>query len=87
MDPGLHVKQALNHLEKILGYYPYVEEGGEATVALTPEDWHVVADALFYMDTPREVIPEAITDYRLAEDGAAILLTVADGTRVTVEMG
>ena len=87
MDPGLHVKQAINHLEKILGYYPYVEEDGEATVALTPEDWHVVADALFYMDTPHEVFPDALTEYRMAEDQSAILLTVADGTRVTVEMG
>ena len=87
MDPGLHVKQALNHLNKILAYYPYVEEGGEATVALTPEDWHVVADALFYMDTPPEVFPGAITDYRMADDRATISLRVEDGTRITVEMG
>jgi hypothetical protein len=87
MDPGLHVKQAINHLNKILAYYSYVEEDGAATVALTPEDWHVVADALFYMDTPREVFPDAVTDYRMAEDGGTILLTVEDGTRITVEMG
>lgn len=87
MDPGLHVKQAINHLDKILAYYPYVEEGGAATVALTPEDWHVVADALFHMDTPREVLPDAITGYRMADDGSAMLLTVADGTEITVEMG
>lgn len=87
MDPGLHVKQAINHLDKILNYYPYVEEDGEATVALTPEDWHVVADALFHMDTPREVFPDAITDYAMAEDHSAILLTVEDGTAITVEMG
>ena len=87
MDPGLHVKQALNHLGKVLAYYPYVEEDGAATVALTPEDWQVVADALFYMDTPRELVPEAIADYRLADDQHAILLTTTDGTRITVEMG
>lgn len=87
MDPGLHVKQALNHLQKILAYYPYVEEDGAATVALTPEDWHVVADALFHMDTPRALIPDAITDYRMAEDGSVMLLTVEDGTRITVEVG
>ena len=86
MDPGLHVKQALNHLHKVLAYYPYVAEGGRATVALTPEDWHVVADALFHMDTPREVFPEAIRDYRLSDDGTAIELTTDDCT-VTVEMG
>ena len=87
MDPGLHVKQAINHLEKILAYYPFVEEDGAATVALTPEDWQVVADALFYMDTPREVVPDAITDYRMADDRGTMHLTVADGTAITVEMG
>jgi hypothetical protein len=87
MDPGLHVKQALNHLNKILAYYPYVAEDGKATVALTPEDWQVVADALFYMDTPREVFPEAITEYRLSDDQRAILLDVQDGTAITVEVG
>ena len=87
MDPGLHVKQALNHLNKILAYYPYVEEDGQATVALTPEDWQVVVDALFYMDTPRELVPAAITDYRLSDTQREILLTVDDGTEITVELG
>ena len=87
MDPGLHVKQALNHLNKILAYYPYVAEDGEAVVALTPEDWQVVADAMFYMDTPREVFPEAITAYRMSDDQRTIELTVADGTAITVEVG
>lgn len=87
MDPGLHVKQAINHLDKILAYYPYVEEDGEALVALTPEDWQVVADAMFHMDTPKEFFPDAITGYQLAEDQSTILLTVEDGTRITVEVG
>ncbi|MEM1043881.1 MAG: hypothetical protein AAGI91_14800 [Bacteroidota bacterium] len=86
MDPGLHVKQAINHLDKILGYYPFVQEGGAATVALTPEDWQVVADAMFRMSTPREVFPSAIEDYTLTDDHRAILLTTADCT-ITVEMG
>ena len=86
MDPGLHVKQAVNHLEKILNYVPYVQEGDTATVALTPEDWQVVADALFRMDTPKAFFPAALEDYRLADDQRAILLTTADCT-ITVEMG
>ena len=86
MDPGLHVKQALNHLNKVLAYYPYVQEGDQATVALTPEDWGVVADALFYMDTPRELIPAAIRDYRMTDDQRAIELVTDDAT-VTVEVG
>ncbi len=86
MDPGLHVKQAINHLEKVLAYYPYVQEDGAATVALTPEDWQVVADALFRMSTPKEVFPDAIEDYTLTEDHRAIQLTTADCT-ITVEIG
>ncbi len=87
MDPGLHVKQAINHLNKVLAYYPYVAQDGEATVALTPEDWGVVADALFHMDTPAEVFPDAITDYRASDDGHEILLTVQDGTVIHVQAG
>lgn len=87
MDPGLHVKQAVNHLNKIIAYTPYVTESGKATVALTPEDWQVVADALFYMDTPESALPNAVTHYRLAEDRHAILLTLHDETEVTVEVG
>jgi hypothetical protein len=86
MDPGLHVKQAINHLNKVLAYYPYVQQGDRAVVALTREDWQVVADALFHMDTPREVIPDAIEDYQLVDDGRTIQLQTADCT-VLVEMG
>ena len=91
MDPGLHVTQAVNHLRKVIAYAPYVAEDGlngpEATVALTPEDWGVVADALFHMDTPREVLPAEIADYAFADGGRAIRLTLTDGTQVTVDAG
>jgi hypothetical protein len=80
MDPGLHVRQAINHLQKVLAYAPYVTEAGRATVALTPEDWGVVADALFHMETPREVFPAEITDYRMSEDGGAIELETAEAS-------
>ena len=87
MDPGLHVIQAINHLNKILAYYPYVAENGEAVVALTPEDWQVVADALFYMDTPSTVFPEALKAYRMTDDQRDIVLDLEDGTTVRVEVG
>jgi hypothetical protein len=86
MDPGLHVKQAVNHLNKVLAYAPYVREGGHAVVALTPEDWQVVADALFRMDVPRSVLPAAIEDFKLVDNGRSIELATPDGF-VTVEMG
>ena len=87
MDPGLHVTQAVNHLNKVLAYYPYVAADGEATVALTPEDWGVVADAFFHMDTPAEVFPDAIEAYQMSDDGSEMLLTVADGTLVRIQAG
>lgn len=74
MDPTLHQKQAVNHLAKVLNYAPVVAEGDRATVHLTPEDWHVVADALFRMDTPAEMLPEAIKKYRLTNENRTIQL-------------
>jgi hypothetical protein len=78
MDPGLHVKQAINHLSRVLDYAPFVAEGRDATVHLTWEDWHVVADMLFHMDTPEELVPEAIKNFRLDEEKQAIELETDD---------
>ncbi len=85
MDPNLHQKQAMNHLNKVLDYALFVAEAGRATVHLTQEDWHVVADALFRMDTPAEMIPKKIRKYRLANDHRAIQLDTED-CLIDVEM-
>jgi len=73
-----HVKQAVNHLEKVLEYAPMVAEGRAATVHLTPQDWQVVADALFNMETPDGVFPDAIQDYGLTNENETITLTTDD---------
>ncbi len=73
-----HLKQAVNHLNKVVGYAPMVAEGREATVHLTPQDWHVVADALFKMDAPEDALPSAIEDYTLANENKTIVLKTAD---------
>ena len=73
-----HVKQAVNHLEKVLDYAPMVAEGRDATVHLTPQDWQVVADALFNMETPDGVFPDAIQDYGLTNENETITLTTDD---------
>ena len=85
MDPNLHQKQAINHLNKVLNYAPFVAEHGKATVHLTPEDWHVVADALFHMNTPRDMLPEAIHAYRLTKENRAIELDT-DAHVIEIEM-
>jgi hypothetical protein len=73
-----HLKQAINHLEKVLEYAPMVAEGRDATVHLTPEDWQVVADALFNMNAPEDAFPDAITDYGLTNENQTITLTTDD---------
>lgn len=85
MDPSLHQKQAVNHLNKVLNYAPMVADDARATVHLTPEDWHVVADALFKMDTPKEMIPEPIKEFRLTRQNSTIELTT-DDYLIEVEM-
>lgn len=85
MDPTLHQKQAVNHLNKVLNYAPIVAENDRATVHLTPEDWHVVADALFKMDTPDEMLPEGIRGYSLKNQNRTIELETDEYT-IDVEM-
>jgi hypothetical protein len=68
MDPTLHQKMGVNHLNRVLGYAPFVAKEGRAEVHLTSEDWWVVADTLFNMNTPREILPVAIQEFRLLDD-------------------
>lgn len=72
-----HLNQAVNHLNRVLDYAPMVAEGRSATVYLTAEDWHVVADALFKMNAPDDALPDAIEDYGLANENRTIRLTTA----------
>ena len=74
MDINLHQKQGINHLAKVLNYAPFVAEDGQATVHLTAEDWHVVVDTLFQMNTPRELLPEGIREYRLVNGNHSVEL-------------
>lgn len=78
MDPTLHMKMGAKHLERVLQYADMVAEDGHATVHLTHEDWHVVVDTLFRMETPREVLPAEIKDFRLANRNETIQLETDD---------
>lgn len=80
MDPTLHQKQGIHHLNRVLEYAPMVAQDGHATVHLTAEDWHVVADTLFQMNTPDEMLPEAIESYRLINNNRTIHLVTDDYT-------
>ncbi len=85
MDPNLHQKKGIEHLNKVLRYAPMVATDGKATIHLTHEDWHVVADTLFRMNTSRKALPEAIVDYRLGPQHRSIEL-VTTALEITVEM-
>lgn len=85
MDLNLHMKMGMHHLERVLSYAPMVEEDGRATVHLTFEDWNVLADTLFHMNTPREALPESVTDYRLANENRIIQIE-AEGLTIDVDI-
>ncbi len=85
MDASLHQKQGINHLARVLQYAPFVAEGGKATVHLTQEDWHVLADTLFQMNTPPELLPAEVQDYRLSDDREAIEVET-DGCDIRIEV-
>ncbi len=78
IPPNLHRQQGVNHMNKVLGYAHMVAADGVAEVFLTAEDWHVVADTLFHMETPREEIPAAIEEFSRSEDGQTIHFKTAD---------
>jgi len=84
IDPNLHQKQGVNHLNKVLGYAPLVEENGVAEVFLTAEDWGVVADTLFHMDTPREMVPDAILAY-VKRDGEYVIDLTTENLKIEVK--
>ncbi|AEN72276.1 hypothetical protein ABUL39_14215 [Rhodothermus marinus] len=80
MDPTLHQKQGINHLQRVLSYAPMVAENGRAEVFLTQEDWFVVADTLFRMHTPKELLPPEIQEYRLTDENRVIELVTPELT-------
>ena len=85
MDPNLHQKKGIEHLNKVLRYAPMVADQGKATVHLTYEDWHVVADTLFRMNTPKAILPQAIKAFRLGAQHRSIELDTPT-LQITVEM-
>ncbi|GAB5520845.1 MAG: hypothetical protein RhofKO_30960 [Rhodothermales bacterium] len=78
MDPNLHQKMGITHMNRVLQYAEMVEEDGEAQVHLTREDWQVVADTLFAMQTPDEMLPDEIERYELTNEHRTIRFHTSD---------
>ena len=85
MEPSLHLKQGLTLLEKVLKFYPMMQEGEKAEVTLTQQDWLVLMD---FIENPesKELIPEKVQGMRVAIDDRIIHITT-DDCAVEVEMG
>lgn len=44
MDVTLHVKQGVSLLERVLSFYPIMQDGNESIVVLSEQDWLVLMD-------------------------------------------
>ncbi|MEM1096331.1 MAG: hypothetical protein AAGJ10_17165 [Bacteroidota bacterium] len=78
MDPNLHQKMGITHMNRAIQYADMVEEDGQAQVHLTREDWQVVADTLFAMHTPPEMLPDEVERYELVNEHRTIRLHTPD---------
>ncbi|MCE2502730.1 MAG: hypothetical protein J4G05_01535 [Chlorobi bacterium] len=85
MEPTLHLKQGLTLLEKVLKFYPIMQEGDKAEVELTQQDWLVLMDFIENPDS-KELIPDKVKNMRVAIDDRLIHIAT-DDCSVEVEMG
>lgn len=85
MEPTLHLKQGLTLLEKVLKFYPMMQEGEKAEVALTQQDWLVLMD---FVENPgaRELLPENVEEMSVDREQRLIHVKTND-CLVAVEMG
>lgn len=85
MEPTLHLKQGLTLLEKVLKFYPMMQEGDHSEVALTQQDWLVLMD---FVENPasKELFPENVSEMVVDRDKRLIHVKT-DDCMVDVEMG
>ncbi len=85
MEPTLHLKQGLTLLEKVLKFYPMMQEGENAEVALTQQDWLVLMD---FVENPgsKELYPENVQEMSVDREKRLIHVKTND-CNVEVEMG
>ncbi len=76
MEPTLHMKQGLNLLERVLQFYPLMQEGASAQVMLTEQDWMVLMD---FTENPEAVEIRPATVQEMTVDRAARTIHVVTG--------
>lgn len=84
MEPTLHLKQGLTLLEKVLKFYPMMQEGDHAEVALTQQDWLVLMD---FVENPgaKELFPASVEEMSVDREKRMIHVKTND-CMVDVEM-
>lgn len=85
MEPTLHMKQGLNLLERVLQFYPLMQEGSTSVVTLTEQDWMVLMD---FTENPEavEIRPATVTEMRVDRASRTIHVVTGD-CDVSVTMG
>jgi hypothetical protein len=79
------MKQGLNLLERVLNFYPIMQEGDKSEISLTEQDWLVLMD---FTENPeaKELRPEKIREITVDRLNRAINIQT-DDCLVAVKMG
>lgn len=85
MEPTLHMKQGINLLERVLQFYPIMQEGATSVVTLTEQDWLVLMDFTDNPDT-KDVRPEPVREMTVDRQRRTIHVKT-DDCDIEVKMG
>ena len=85
MEPTLHMKQGLNLLERVMQFYPLMQEGDSSEVTLTEQDWLVLMDFTENPET-KEILPAKVKEMTV-DRGTRTINIATDDCKVAVKMG
>lgn len=85
MEPSLHLKQGQTLLNRVLQFYPIMQEGSTSTVSLTDQDWMVLMDFVENPDST-ELRPERVESMEVDRTSRTISIKT-DDCDVKVVMG
>lgn len=85
MDVTLHVKQGISLLERVLGFYPLMQDGDSSEVVLSEQDWLVLMDFIENPETT-ELYPASVKQMSVDREIPVIKIQTTD-CNVLVKMG
>lgn len=85
MEANLHLQQGLVLLNRILSFYPIMQNGSTSTVTLSDQDWIVLMD---FIENPESapLKPETVREMSVDRNTREISITTVD-CAVKVVMG